>query len=51
VATLTGSSGSFEPEYADFYVVINQQLEYNSSASRILPRLTFIDKHSNSDNN
>jgi len=51
VATLTGSSGSFKPEYADFYVVINQQLEFNSSASRILPRLRFIDKHSDSDNN
>jgi len=27
--------GSFKPEYADFYAVINQQLECNSSASRI----------------
>ena len=35
----------------DFYVVINKQLEHNSSASRNLPRLTFIDIHSNSDDN
>jgi hypothetical protein len=37
----------------DFYVVIviKKQLEHNSSASRNLPRLTFIDIHSNSDDN
>ena len=41
---LKNRNGGGSEYWSDFYVVINKQLERNSSASGNLSRLTFIDR-------